>query len=71
MAVRVRLLRLQSDPASEDPGSGGSMKLNVPPDRPDPRSSGRQSDDWHDLSTSDRVKKMPATDADLGFSASS
>jgi hypothetical protein len=47
------------------------MRLNVPSDTPDPRSAGRQSDDLHDLSTGDLVKKMPATDADLGFSASS
>src|SRR5579859_4060398 len=57
LAVRVRLLRLQSDPASEDPGSGSSMRLNVPPERPDPRSAGRQWDDVHVLSTGDRVKK--------------
>ena len=43
------------------------MKLNVPPDRPDPRSAGRQSDDVHDLSTGDRVKKTPAADADSQF----
>src|SRR5713226_9267733 len=50
LAVRVRLLRLQSDPASEDHGAGGSMRLNGPPDRPDPRSGRPQPDDLHDLS---------------------
>jgi hypothetical protein len=47
------------------------MRLNVPPDRLDPQSGGPQPDDLLDLSSGDRIKKTPATDADLGFSASS
>jgi hypothetical protein len=47
------------------------MRLNVPPDRLDPRSGGPQPDDLLDLSSGDRIKKMLATDVDLSFSAGS
>lgn len=71
LAVRVRLLRFQSDPAPKDHGADGSVTPVMSPGSLRSASGGRLLDGLRDFSAAGRLEETAATLAAPGFLASS